>query len=167
MNYSTLVQKIKEEEDLIKSTRAKLKGLKNLLKTTFPTPEQAQPGDKLADGCIVIERFPKTILHNERLLIAAPKETQICYQWTPEFKPVFDRLKKRSFNPSEWFIPSVEQLQLAYQNAKQQFPGGFLYWSSDEVSPTIACSLSFIFGDQSADRKTNMRCVRAFRFIEL
>jgi hypothetical protein len=159
MNYSELQAEIK-------STELYLSGLKEKLKTTFPTLEEAQPGDKLEDGCVVIERQPKSIFHNERLLVAAPEKTEVECQWTPEFKPVFDKLKEHGFNPTDWFIPSVEQLKLACKNAKQHFlfPD---YWSSTEVSSTTACILTFYDGSQYALSKSNPFCVRAFRFIEL
>jgi hypothetical protein len=159
MDYLELKAKISE-------TSRELKRLKKLLKTTFPTPEQAQPGDKLADGCIVIERYPKTIFYNERLLIAAPKETESWCEWTPGFKPVFDRLKEHGFNPSDCFIPSVDQLKLAYKNVKQQF-SSTAYWSSTEASSSGACLVNFISGIQGANSKADTHCVRAFRFIEL
>jgi hypothetical protein len=166
MNYSTLIQKIKDQQEVIKTNQAELESLRELLKTTLPTLEEAQPGDKLEDGCVVIERYPKTIFYNERLLIAAPQETIVRCQWTPEFKPVFDKLKEHGFNSSDWFIPSVEQLQLAYKNAIQQFPNWW-YWSSMDASSTNACYVSFNSGIQYTNSKTFTRCVRAFRFVEL
>jgi hypothetical protein len=158
MDYLELKAKISE-------TSRELKRLKKLLKTTFPTPEQAQPGDKLEDGCVVIERQPKSILYNERLLIAAPKETEVRCEWTPEFQPVFDKLKVHGHNPSDWFIPSVEQLQLTSKNAKQQFSSTF-YWSSSETSSTNACAVYFT-GTRYTRSKASTSCVRAFRLVEL
>jgi hypothetical protein len=125
-----------------------------------------QPGDKLADGCIVVDRRPKSIFYNERLLIAAPQETEVDCEWTPEFQPVFDKVNEHGFNPTDWFIPSVEQLQLAYKNAKPHF-SGWWYWSSDEASSHSACGVIFNGGYQGPGIKTFMRCVRAFRLVEL
>jgi hypothetical protein len=133
----------------------------------FPTLENAKPGDKLADGCIVIDRQPKSIFHNEKLLIAAPKETEVRCEWTPEFQPVFDRLKEHGVNPSDWFIPSVEQLELAYKNAKQHFVSSAVYWPSDDASIDYAHSVYFLNGNNLLSRKTITFSVRAFRFIEL
>jgi hypothetical protein len=132
----------------------------------FPTLENAKLGDKLADGCVVIERYPKTIFYNERLLIAAPKETEVQCEWTPEFKPVFDNLKEHGFNPSDWFIPSVGQLTLAYNNANENFSGPW-YWSSEEESSNYAFCVSFGNGNAFIPHKMQSGCVRAFRFIEL
>jgi hypothetical protein len=159
MNYSELQAEIK-------STELYLSGLKEKLKTTFPTLEEAQPGDKLDDGCVVIYHRPKSILYNERLLVAAPEKTEVECQWTPEFKPVFDKLKSHGFDPSDWFIPSVEQLRLAYINAKQQF-WHQRYWSSTEASSTNACCVDFNDGSQFTASKAYTGCVRAFRFVEL
>jgi hypothetical protein len=155
-----------EVKDRLKKAKAEVNKLERLLKVTYPTPEQAQPGDKLVDGSVVIERYPKTIFYNERLLVAAPKETEETCRWTPEFQPVFEKLKEKEFNPSVWFIPSVEQLKLAYKNAKQHFPTWW-HWSSTEVSSTNACCVNFNIGGHYAVNKTNAECVRAFRFIEL
>lgn len=166
MDYRTLVQKIKEEKDLIKSSQAKLKGLKKLLETTFPTLEEAQPGDKLEDGCIVIERYPKTILYNERLLIAAPKETHVCCAWGNEFTQVRVKLKKHGLNPPDWFLPSFDQMKLALKNAKHHFPF-YWYWSSTEVDSFNAYFVSFFGGSHTPLNKMENGGVSAFRFIEL
>jgi hypothetical protein len=155
-----------ELKDRLKKAKAEVDKLERLLKVTYPTPEQAQPGDKLVDGSVVIERYPKTIFYNERLLVAAPMETEEFCRWIPEFQPVFDKLKEKGFNPSGWFIPSVEQLKLAYKNAKQHFPTWW-HWSSTEASSNTACIVTFCDGSQYAVNKTNTICVRAFRFIEL
>jgi hypothetical protein len=155
-----------ELKDRLEKAKAEVNKLERLLKVTYPTPEQAQPGDKLADGCVVIERYPKTIFYNERLLIAAPEETQVLCEWTPEFKPVFDKLKEHGFNPSDWFIPSVEQLQMAYKIVKRHFIDCW-YWSSAEASSIDACLVYFINGGQCSGSKTVPSWVRAFRFVEL
>jgi hypothetical protein len=154
-----------ELKENLKTAQAEVNRIRKLLKTTFPTLEEAQPGDKLEDGCVVIERQPKSILYNERLLIAAPEETEVWCDWTSEFKSVFDRLKEKRFNPSDWFIPSVEQLQLACKKAKRHF--SHWYWSSDETSSTLACSVCWPRDTHYPDSKTHKNCVRAFRFIEL
>jgi hypothetical protein len=166
MNYSTLIQIIKDQQEVIKTNEAELKRLKKLLKITFPTLEEAQPGDKLEDGCIVIERYPKTIFYNERLLIAAPKETEVECQWTPEFQPVFDKLKEHGLNPSDWFIPSVKQLKLAFKNASYRFPHTY-YWSSEEIGPFRAYFVGYLSRVENPSRKTFTFWTRAFRFIEL
>jgi hypothetical protein len=170
MNYHQIIQETNEELDELNArVEALIKVRDELIRlrnNSVVTHDEAQPGDKLEDGCVVIERRPKSILYNERLLIAAPKETEVQCEWTPEFKPVFDKLKEHGFNPSDWFIPSVEQLQMAYKNAKQQFPGWW-HWSSAEASSIDACLVYFINGGQCSGSKTVASWVRAFRFIEL
>jgi hypothetical protein len=130
------------------------------LNKSFPTIEEANPGDKLENGCIVIEKQDRLVL------VAAPRTSQVRCAWTPEFQPVFDKLQEHNFNPSQWFIPSLEQLALAYRNAKQYFSPTF-YWSSTEASSTSACGVYFIYGLQSPNSKTFKFCVRAFRFVEI
>jgi hypothetical protein len=173
MNYQQIDQVIKTTNDELDELNARIVALSKtrdelirLRNNAVVTPEEAQPGDKLEDGCIVIERYPKTIFYNERLLIAAPQETEVLCEWTPEFKPVFDKLKEHGLNPSDWFIPSVEQLQLAYKNASSPFPGWW-YWSSDEASSTNACYVYFNNGTRIAGSKAVTSCVRAFRLVEL
>lgn len=132
----------------------------------FPSLEDAQPGDFLEDGCIVVERYPRNILSNGSLLVAAPRTTEVECIWTPEFKPVFDRLKEKGFNPSDWFIPSIEQLQLAYRNAKKDF-SYFWYWSSFETNDMNAYKVSMNTGYHYGVYKDAVCVARAFRKIEL
>ena len=93
--------------------------IKKALAKSYPTLQDANPGDELEDGCFVIEKY------GNAALIAAPRTTEVECIWTPEFKPVFDRLKEKGFNPSDWFIPSLKQLALAYKNAKQYFSSAY------------------------------------------
>jgi hypothetical protein len=134
--------------------------IKQQLKMTFPTLQEAKPGDMLEDGTVVIAKY------NNAALIAAPKETEVRCEWSEEFTPVFNKLQKHGLNPSQWFIPSQKQLLLAYKNTKQQF-SSTLYWSSTEASSANACYVGFNSGYQSAFSKTSTYCVRAFRLVEL
>jgi hypothetical protein len=173
MNYQQIDQEIKATNDELDELNARIEAINKareelirLRNNAVVTPEDAQPGDKLVDGCVVIERYPKTIFYNERLLVAAPEETEVVCQWTPEFQPVFDKLKDHGFNPSDWFIPSFEQLNLAYKNGKQRFTKWW-YWSSTEVSYSNAYGVDLLDGFQLALSKASTNCVRAFRFIDL
>jgi hypothetical protein len=134
--------------------------IKQQLKKSFPTLQDANPGDLLEDGTVVIQKYENAAL------IAAPKETEVCYPWSEEFTPVFNKLQEHNFNPSQWFIPSAKQVQLAYKNAEQHF-SGWWYWSSTEASSTNACSVGFNIGLQLTFSKANTYCVRAFRLVEL
>lgn len=99
------------------------------------TLETAEPGDVLPDGTVVIQKS------NGLALLAAPKETEVYCTWSKEFADVFTALKDHGLKPSQWFIPTKEQLNLAYKVAKEHFASS-IYWSSSSTS-----------------------CVRAFRCV--
>jgi hypothetical protein len=122
------------------------------------TIETAYIGDVLEDGSIVVHKT------DNMALLAAPAATEVRCEWSNEFTPVFDALKSGGFNPSQWFVPSKEQLQLAYKNCKQHFPS-FCYWSSTEVSSTNACTLTFFNSNICSGAKSLSFCVRAFRVV--
>lgn len=124
------------------------------------------PGKVLDDGCIVIQHQPKTIFCNERLLVAAPEETQVECQWNKEFTTVFYKLKEYGYNPTDWFIPSVEQLKLAYNNANDNFTGFEMYWSSEDINPNVALCVDFLDGLALEVNKKFYCYARAFRFID-
>ena len=147
MNRSELQQRIS-------SVKKELEKLENELKETPVSIAEAKAGDTLNDGCIVIERY------SDYLLIASPVEVS-CH-WTRQFKPLFEQLEKEGFIPSQWYVPSKEELQLAYKNCRQLFSPTF-YWSSTEYSSARACSVNFINGIANGYFKTGTDCVRAFR----
>jgi hypothetical protein len=134
--------------------------IKKALAKSYPSIQDANPGEMLEDGTVVIEKY------GNAALIAAPQSTEVRCQWSEEFNPVFESLKDHGLNPSQWFIPSVEQLKLAYKNGKQHF-SGWWNWSSTETSSTGACFVDFGNGVQSRDSKMFTGCVRAFRLVEL
>jgi hypothetical protein len=128
--------------------------------TLNQTPKTLKPGVVLDDGCVVID-----VIGSEAL-IAAPKETEVICEWSQNFNPAFNKLKEKGFNPIGWFIPSENQLLLAYKKAYNHFWPSF-YWSSTEASSTDACYVSFFSGNQNTYSKTVAFCVRTFRYIEL
>ena len=131
--------------------------IKQALAKTVPTIQDAKPGDVLEDGCIVIQKF------DGAALIAAPILTGFTCVWG-QFEPVFNNLAKQGFTPSQWFIPSVEQLKLAHKLIPDFF-SAMNYWSSTEASSTAACGVNFGNGFQGTGSKTSSFCVRAFRLI--
>jgi len=147
-----LQTKITELENELSSFKQQLGNYKEI------AIETAKVGDVLDDGSIVVDK------QGNMALLAAPKSTQVKCKWTKEFRPVFDKLAEEGFNPSQWFIPSKEQLQLAYNNCKEHFASGY-YWSSTEVSSFNACLLSFILGSVYSSSKSASYCVRAFRCV--
>jgi hypothetical protein len=122
------------------------------------TIETASVGDTLEDGSIVLQK------ENGLALLVAPKSTEVEAAWSKEFPEVFKALKEQGFNPSQWFIPTKEQLKLAYSNIPNEF-SFTTYWSSTETNATGACSVNFNLGRSGYANKTNVRCVRAFRCV--
>jgi hypothetical protein len=146
-----------EMQQRLEAIQKEAEQIKQALAKTFPTIQDAKPGDVLADGCIVIQKF------DGAALIAAPVLTECRCVWG-QFEYVFNNLAKQGFTPSQWFIPSVEQLKIAYKVAKQHFSAA-VYWSSTEASSTTACSVNFFTGTQGTRSKTLSYCVRAFRLV--
>jgi hypothetical protein len=154
MKKSEIATKIKETEDQLASLRAKLQ------EPEFPTLESSKTGDKLENGCIVVHKFSDV----KMALIAAPKTTQRRCKWSKEFSDVFDALVDAGFNRSQWFIPTVEQLNLAYNNCEGHFSAAG-YWSSTEASSSSSCLVIFGNGSQGPSSKTGTNCVRAFSLV--
>ena len=142
----------------IQATQKQLQKLQEKLESSKVTIENAPVGAVLPDGCIVVERYKDSIL------IAAPKETEVRCEWTPEFEPVFTSLKEHGFIPCQWHVPSQEELELAYKNCRQRFSSAF-YWSSTERNSSHAWPVFFNLGICCYSGKTSTYCVRAFRRI--
>ncbi len=67
---------------------------------------------------------------------------------------------------SDWFLPSLGELQLMYDNLLQAGVGGFTsnyYWSSTENYGYYAWIQTFVTGDQSYSNKTTTNRVRPVR----
>ena len=122
------------------------------------TIENASVGDVLEDGSIVLQK------ENGLALLIAPKSTEVEATWSKEFPKVFQKLKEQGFNPSQWFVPTKEQLELAYQNIHNEFSSTY-YWSSSEFNATFACLQCFDSGSVGAHSKSYSNRVRAFRCV--
>jgi hypothetical protein len=76
----------------------------------------------------------------------------------------FGQAKKMNKCYSDWFLPSLGELRLMYQN--KELIGEFRdqpYWSSTEERAEDAWLIEFVNGDEYDDFKTNERRVRAIR----
>jgi hypothetical protein len=154
MNKQQIASEIKKTEDQLAYLRAKLE------QPEFPTLESSKPGDKLENDCIMVHKFSDVRM----ALIAAPQHTAWHSHWSKEFSDVFDALDQAGFNKSQWFIPNIEQLKLAYKNCREHFSATG-YWSSTEASSTNSCSVLFNNGTQYTRSKTITCCVRAFSLV--
>ena len=104
-----------------------------------PTLQEANVGDTLEDGSIVLQKS------NGLALLVAPLSTEIECPWSKKFPEVFQKLKEQGFNPSQWFVPTKEQLRLACQSIPNEFSTA-LYWSSTEIDFTNVYIQSFVDG---------------------
>jgi hypothetical protein len=154
MKKSEIANKIKETEEQLARLRQQLE------QPEYPTLAKAKLGDKLENQCIVVHKFPDVRM----ALIAAPCYTERHSHWSEEFSDVFDALVSAGFNKSQWFIPNIEQLKLAYKNCSESFPATS-YWSSTEASSTISCFVFFTNGLQLTISKASTGCVRAFSLV--
>ena len=149
-----LQSKIQELEAELQSFKQQLNTYKEI------TIETASVGDVLEDGSIVLQKS------NGLALLVAPKVTEVEATWSKEFPKVFQQLKEQGFNPSQWFVPTMDQLILAYETIPNEFPAAF-YWSSTETNATFACDVYFLpgCGNTGACNKVCVFCVRAFRCV--
>jgi len=122
------------------------------------TIETASVGDTLEDGSIVLQKS------NGLALLVAPKSTEVEATWSTGFPEVFEALKSQGFNPSQWFIPTKQQLKLAYKIIPGEFSSTY-YWSSTECDAANACYVNFTTGNSNYPTKTITYCVRAFRCV--
>jgi len=143
----------------VQNLEAKLQEFREQLNTyKAVTIETAGVGDTLEDGSIVLKK------ENGLALLVAPASTEVEAPWSKEFPLVFQKLKEEGFNPSQWFVPTKEQLQLAYRNIPNEFSSAY-YWSSTDTNSSILCCLSFPNGTVNIYTKTYALCVRAFRCV--
>jgi hypothetical protein len=148
-----LQSKIQELETELSSFKQQLNNYKD-----HPTIKTANVGDVLEDGCIVLQKS------NGLALLVAPKSTDVRVSWSKDFPQVFKKLEQEGFNPSQFFIPTKEQLLLAYQEIPQHFSAAN-YWSSTEFIATSAYFVFYSNGNASSYSKASACCVRAFRCV--
>lgn len=153
-----LQSKIQELEAQLQEFKKQLGSYKEI------TIENASVRDTLEDGSIVLQKS------NGLALLVAPKETEVTCKWSKGFTEVFSKLEKHGFNPSQWFVPTQEQLKIAWKllHAYNHIDNEFLntnYWSSTENSATNGCCVYFNSGDTSLNCKANSCFVRAFRCV--
>jgi hypothetical protein len=151
-NKQQLLQSIKQTEDQLNKLKEELESHKT------PTIQEANVGDTLEDGSIVLKK------KNGIALLVAPKSTVVRCSWSKEFSEVFDKLHEEGFNPSQWFVPTVEQLHLAYKVMPEEFSSSH-YWSSSERNASTACFVNFFNGIQNSYNKSTILFVRSVRCV--
>ena len=131
-------------------------------------------GTTLPDGSRIICKAGGTAW------IVAPNTTQVSSNWNGttsllvgtkccvcDWSTLCSRLILRGFNPSDWFVPSLAQLQNPGYVCRTQWDSfsAANYWSSTEVNATNACLVCFSNGNALNPTKTSACCVRAFRCV--
>ena len=111
--------------------------------------------------------------------IVAPAATQVGATWNgttntlvgnkpcvSDWSSLNTALINGGLTPTQWFVPSITQLQSGY--ACRTFWDSFsssYYWSSTESNATVASGVNFTAGNSYNDNKTRVGCVRAFRCV--
>jgi hypothetical protein len=134
--------------------------LRSFLHQLFHYKRGASVGDTLEDGSIVLQKS------DGLSLIISPEHTEIKCAWSFEFSDVLKKLEEAGLDSLEWFIPTLEQLQFAYDTLPQAFPSVY-YWSSTEDTSATAWCKNFAVGTEIKGSKKLPHCVRAFRRIAL
>ena len=133
-------------------------------------------GTTLPDGSRIICKAGGTAW------IVAPSCTQVGSQWAGgqynstlvgnkccifEWPGLQSQLANCGFNPSDWFVPSISQLNNPGYICRTQWDtfSATTYWSSTETSATGGCFLCFINGNTFGSYKARTYCVRAFRCV--
>jgi hypothetical protein len=144
-------------QNKIQELEAELVELKSQLSSYENTIENASVGDVLEDGSIVVKK------ENGLALLVAPKSTEVECFWSKDFPKVFQQLEEHGFNPTQWFVPTEEQLELAYQNIPNEFCID-CHRSSMAVATRVSI-VGYSGGNVPNGVKTHMLCVRAFRCV--
>lgn len=131
-------------------------------------------GTILPDGSAIICKAGGTAW------IVAPVTTEVGATWNGtttqlvgnkccvcDWSSLCSAMVSAGFNPSDWFVPSLSQLQnpgwiccIKWDNAS-----AFVYWSSTETNSTCAEPINYVGGGSYDKFKTNTYCVRAFRCV--
>ena len=114
--------------------------------------------------------------------IIAPASTQVDSTWAggqynstavgdkcciSEWSGLETALSNAGFTPSDWFVPSISQLQnpgYVCRTNWDSFSADY-YWSSTEINATYACLVLYSNGIACYSCKTSAYCVRAFRCV--
>ena len=111
--------------------------------------------------------------------IVAPAATQVGATWNgssgsvvgnkpnvSDWSSLSTALTNAGLTPSQWFVPSITQLQSGY--ACRTYWDSFsspAYWSSTEFNASNACNVYFCTGGTYYFTKAFTSCVRAFRCV--
>ena len=112
--------------------------------------------------------------------IVAPATTQVGQTWNGtttelvgdkccvcDWSTLCSAMVSSGFNPGDWFVHSVAQLQNPGYVCRTQWDtfSTTIYWSSTETNATNACFVCFVNGSTNTTNKAGVYCVRAFRCV--
>jgi len=131
-------------------------------------------GTFLPDGSTIICKSGGTAW------IVAPSSTQVSSSWNgttdtlvgdkccvSSWATLCSQLISCGFNPDDWFVPSLSQLQNPGYVCRTNWDSfsATCYWSSTECNPTCAYDVCYTSGSTGFVNKTCSCCVRAFRCV--
>jgi hypothetical protein len=154
-----LQAKIEELESQLTEFKHQLSQFKE-----YPSISEASAGDTLEDGSVVIYN-PCSVA-----IVIAPKETERLCEWRITLaSPVYNALVNSGFLPSQWFIPTVKQLQYAMVAVPEQFKEG-TYWTSEKFQGKGHGGIALGFNGKTPGNPCHLMSdlqmnVRAFRCI--
>ena len=112
--------------------------------------------------------------------IVAPSSTEVSQTWNNstttlvgnkccacDWPTLCARLIARGFNPSDWCVPSVTELNNPGYVCRSKWDPTLdpASWASTEISASTACIANFINGAQAATPKAGTFIVRAIRRV--
>ena len=112
--------------------------------------------------------------------IVAPVSTQVTSTWNGstttqvgdkccvcDWSSLCSAMVSAGFNPSDWFVPCYQLLQNPGYVCRTNWDSfsATRYWSSTEITATVAYFVCYLNGNASYGAKTGTYCVRAFRCV--
>jgi hypothetical protein len=120
INKEELKDRVTELESQLLKAKQELADFKD-----FPKIVDANVRDELEDGSIVIYNCSGVAI------VIAPKSTECRSKWFHSMPlELRNSLESKGFQPNQWFIPDVKQLNYAMLTVPEQFER-CSYWSSD------------------------------------
>jgi TolB-like protein len=112
-----------------------------------------------------------TDLDTETILGSGKRNTQLLVEWLRqmgEFAKAAQYCNSLEYGGyTDWFLPSIDELELIYKNLAQKGIGGFGefgdYWSSSQGDKNVVWNYSFLMGRRYTRMKDGTNCVLAIR----
>lgn len=163
MNPQTLQEQLETTQAQLTELQEKLAEIKRKIESI--TIENAEPGDTLSDGCIIVHRLENLVL------IAAPTNTEVYCERGEIYERAFVELESKGFNMLQWHIPTANELTLAASNCPSEFVSGYYFWSSEFFENSQKCPLAVRCQRDCSTAyvvaHTDKYRVRAFRWVIL